>query len=348
MSQQTARHSSASFDFIAIGDTPYGASDGDTPAPEHLAQFDRLIAHVNTLRPAFTVHVGDIKAAKIKSADGTQKTPIPCTECYYAIIRGRFDRFQHPFIYTPGDNETIDCTGKPGLTAAQALKAVRRIFFADACTRPQAKALDLVSQSEAGKHEHREFRENLRWWQGGLLFVTVNVVGANDNRPDGKSGDKREHKRRSAAARAWLRQAFKLAERGGAPGLVVMMQADPFRRPGHKGSGSGFAKLMDALEAHLKHFRRPLLLVHGDGHCFCTDLPQDIPVPRVFRRWLTRVQVFGENAVHAVRVHVDPAAEGAAMFSIAPEPVPGNPRYEAKSYCPQYKGKYRRMCGYGG
>ena len=41
------------FGFIAIGDMPYNL-------PGDYAAFDRVIARINTLQPAFTIHVGDI------------------------------------------------------------------------------------------------------------------------------------------------------------------------------------------------------------------------------------------------------------------------------------------------
>jgi hypothetical protein len=335
------------FHFIAIGDMPYGLTDGQEPAPEYLAQFDRLIAFVNRRQPAFTVHLGDIKDGSIKLPDGTEKHHIPCTECYHRIIRQRFDRFTHPLVYTPGDNETSDCLSQDGLPPAQALQAVRQVFFDDILTRKQNRALGLVSQQQSAEPQFRPYVENLRWWRGAILFATLNVVGNNDNRPDGKSGAKEEHKARSAAARAWLEETFAQGLSGGASGMVLLMQADPWRPPGHKRSKSGYKKLLEALEAHLAGFDKPVLLVHGDGHCYCTELPGDIPLPKPVRRWLRRVQVFGENALHAVRIDVHPGATGSDMFRPTALEIPGNPNFDPQSHCPRYKGKYRKTCGYG-
>ena len=46
------------FSFVALGDQPYDL-------PDDGIKFDRLIAAVNKLKPAFTLHVGDIKSARI-------------------------------------------------------------------------------------------------------------------------------------------------------------------------------------------------------------------------------------------------------------------------------------------
>ncbi|MCH1922284.1 hypothetical protein L9G15_23045, partial [Shewanella sp. A3A] len=41
------------FTFVAIGDKPYYL-------PRDYARFEKLIAEINKVKPAFTVHVGDI------------------------------------------------------------------------------------------------------------------------------------------------------------------------------------------------------------------------------------------------------------------------------------------------
>ena len=47
--------SPAPFEFVAIGDMPY-------VLPKDYERFDRVIAAINTAKPAFTIHVGDIKS----------------------------------------------------------------------------------------------------------------------------------------------------------------------------------------------------------------------------------------------------------------------------------------------
>ena len=50
------------FSFVALGDMPY-------TLPGDIAKFDRLIAIVNKLKPAFTVHVGDTKSGATPCSD---------------------------------------------------------------------------------------------------------------------------------------------------------------------------------------------------------------------------------------------------------------------------------------
>ena len=50
------------FSFVALGDMPYSV-------PNDYARFDRLIAEINRLKPAFSVHVGDIKSGSSACTD---------------------------------------------------------------------------------------------------------------------------------------------------------------------------------------------------------------------------------------------------------------------------------------
>ena len=79
------------FDFVAMGDVPY-------LTPAHFTYFERLTARVNGIRPAFTIHVGDIKSGSSR-----------CDDALFHRMLGMFNAYEQPFIYTPGDNEWTDC-----------------------------------------------------------------------------------------------------------------------------------------------------------------------------------------------------------------------------------------------
>ena len=76
---------------MAIGDVPYNL-------PEDFERFERMITQINEAKPAFTIHVGDIKSGSV-----------PCSDEYYVKIKEYFDTFEEALIYTPGDNEWTDC-----------------------------------------------------------------------------------------------------------------------------------------------------------------------------------------------------------------------------------------------
>ncbi|NJN52373.1 MAG: hypothetical protein HC809_12075 [Gammaproteobacteria bacterium] len=78
------------FDFVALGDTAYRL-------PDDVPRYEALIDKINAAQPAFAIHVGDIWGANV------------CTSAEYERIRAQFARFTTPLIYTPGDNEWVDC-----------------------------------------------------------------------------------------------------------------------------------------------------------------------------------------------------------------------------------------------
>ena len=59
---------------------------------------------------------------------------------------------------------------------------------------------------------YARFRENVRWTYGGALFVTLHVIGSNNNLGRTPVMDA-EYAERTAANLAWMRQAFDLATR---------------------------------------------------------------------------------------------------------------------------------------
>ena len=102
------------FSFGVIGDVPYGAAE--------IAAFPGKVDRINAdpdLR--FTVHVGDTKSGSSL-----------CTDDYNTFIKGQFDRFAKPLVYTPGDNEWTDCH-RPAAgryNPLERLSAIRSTFFA--------------------------------------------------------------------------------------------------------------------------------------------------------------------------------------------------------------------------
>ncbi len=315
------RASAAPFEFMAIGDMPYGATDSVTPSPQDLQGFDRLIDAINRRVPAFTVHVGDIK-----------KGSAPCQRRYFEIIRVHFDRFADAMIYTPGDNEWTDCYRSPaGLQPQAALEAVRAVFFSDPRQSLGRRPLPLVTQGD--RAAYRAFVENARWQQGGVVFATLHVVGENDNLPDTAAGDIAEQTQRSAAARAWLAETFSLARQSGAPGVALFMQADPWQLPRGSGRESAYTGLLLALEREVAAFQGAVLLVHGDGHTYCINHP--LRVKGRVAGSFTRVQVFGDGAVHGVLVVVDPGTP--QVFFPSTFIVEGNPIRAEDSRCPEYR-----------
>ena len=202
------------FSFMVIGDVPYRV-------PQDFVRFDRLIAAVNATNPAFTFHVGDIKAANE-----------PCTDEYFRGIFNRFKKITGPLIYTPGDNEWTDChrerAGK--FNPRERLDKVREIFFAEPGRSLGATPMPIDSQSVVMPN-HARYVENGRFWRNGVLFVTVHVVGGNNGLEATELEAASEYFDRNKANVVWLDDSFKLARDQGAKAVVRRAPRQPLRYP---------------------------------------------------------------------------------------------------------------------
>ncbi|WP_139806821.1 hypothetical protein [Deinococcus hopiensis] len=82
---------------------------------------DALTGIISAMKPAFIIHVGEIKSGSA-----------PCTDENFATVRTEFAVFAGPPVYTHGDNGWTDChrgkAGKFGLL--ERLARVRAMFFA--------------------------------------------------------------------------------------------------------------------------------------------------------------------------------------------------------------------------
>ena len=108
------RHSDGqAFTFGVIGDIPYRDAE--------IAKFPSRIQDIHEDSALkFVTHVGDIK-------NGSSV----CSDAYFATIRSQFDTFTHPLVYTPGDNEWVDChrTNNGAYNPLERLDKLREVFF---------------------------------------------------------------------------------------------------------------------------------------------------------------------------------------------------------------------------
>lgn len=290
--------------FVALGDMPYQPDMIAGPA------YRQLISLINDARPAFSVHVGDFK-------DGYS----PCTDLTYASQAAYFQRFEGALVYTPGDNDWLDCQRR-GEDPLQRLQALRQRFFAGPQSLGQ-RPIDLQRQSDL-MPPFAAYRENQRWQQAGVLFATFHTVGPNNGSEAALPAVRLEAQVREAANAAWIRSAFALAQAQGAHALVLATQADalvpgdperPSARTIHPAFATSFGQTLLPLAAAAPF---PVLLIHGDSHHYKTDQPFNDAQGRPIRN-LWRLQVFGDPRMHAVRVQVlPPAASVAGGLRVGP------------------------------
>ncbi len=275
------------------------------------AAFARVIAEINRHVPAFTVHLGDTMASDEKA-----------TDALLMKRRADFDTFATALIYTPGDNEWTDTyTEKAGgYTPTERLARIRLMYFSEERSLGK-KTIPLVTQRR--EPEFADFVENARWSHGGVVFATVHVTGSSNNHSAAIPGAMEEWRARDAANAAWVRAAFAAAREVNAPGVALFFQAQPFQlNRAIGGYRAGFELFLKTVEAEARAFAKPVLLVHADEHRFRLESGMrfennSAPLPNV-----TRLETFGDAAMHAVLVTVDPAST--QVFLAAPLIVPGN------------------------
>jgi hypothetical protein len=311
------------FEIGLIGDLPYTAEDD--------AKFPHLMQAMNEANLAFVVHVGDIehdpRGYKVNKT-GT----MPCTDEAFAQRKALFHTSTHPFILTPGDNDWTDCRyAEPSLDPLERLTKLRAVFFQGDQSFGQ-RTLPLTRQST--DPQYATFRENVRWTYGEVLFVTLHIVGSNNNLGYTPENDA-EYAARTAANLVWLKQAFELAKRNAHKGIMILTQANPYfedhwgerrQRSLHIAPSdpkpTGYGDILKALEAEVLAFDKPVALVQGDTHYFRIDKPLFSTTKQRMIEHFTRVEVFGTPNVHWVRGIID--ANDPQVFTFKPEIVQKN------------------------
>lgn len=274
----------AGFTYAIIGDRPYGAAK--------LAELPSLIAQINN-DPAVSlvIHVGDIEAG---SRTG-------CLDSYFANIKTLFATFQDPLIYTPGDNEWVDCHQYlkfNGLnTPTERLQAVRTLFFP-----APGQTLGLNPRrvaTQASDPANSDYVENVTWTQSNVVFAVVDIQGSNNDlapwfldpatdMPANYLNYPTQADEFAARARAdsvWIAQAFDRATKTNARGVVLAFQADMWDPA--EPAWNGFDNLVVQIGTLAAAFGRPVLLLEGDSHVWRVDAPFTpgaviSPSPRLF------------------------------------------------------------------
>lgn len=244
------------FEFVALGDTAYNGAK-DEPV------YARLIERINQARPAFTVHVGDVWGAT------------DCQEPDHRRILDGFNRYDHPLIYTPGDNDWTDCVdpallaawarleegraqpgdepllagfrqvdtraNRSGRWALESLARIRQLYFGT--PRSLGQRTLALERQPAVSERHQQTVENARWQHAGVAFATVHVVGSMNGMSVSDPAAAAEAVSRNQANVAWIQSSFEWARRSGAPALVLAMHASFFEPAAPRGKTRGRAVL---------------------------------------------------------------------------------------------------------
>jgi len=288
------------------GDQPYGDAG--------LAALPAVIADINKQELKFTIFDGDIKSGSSL-----------CSDAQYTQAKATFSAIKWATIYTPGDNEWTDCDRKKAgfFDPNERLALIRNTFFATDKSQGQ-DALDVERQSA-------QFPENVRWNHDGVVFITVNVPGTDNNYPqfnaggapidaDGaltsvsgrpQNGDLAEYTARNDANLAWLESGFRYAQARHAKGIMIVQQADMWSPTDPTVHYADEKVLLAHLVAGAS---QSVVLVNGDTHVFSIDNPltdgSGAPVPN-----FQRVTTDGDVNHGWTKVNVTPNASTVFTFT---------------------------------
>ncbi|MFM7085159.1 MAG: hypothetical protein ACKOW3_09205, partial [Hyphomicrobium sp.] len=280
-------HKAAAADirFVALGDLPYGK---DTISGE---RYRKLIKAINFEQPSFSIHVGDIKSGSSL-----------CSDEEFVRQRAHFDLFTEAVIYTPGDNDWTDChrSSNGSYDPLERLEYLRKNFFFPDHSLGQ-KPLALKSQADL-MPEFKTYVENQLWMMGSVLFVTLHIVGSNNNFEARDPEAVSEYFDREKANIAWIKDAFRFAVAQKAEAVVFSFQGDVFESrsrwrdfPDHSGFCNSIGLTLLPLA---RDYSKPVLLVHGDNHRFQFDQPFSIDEKKL--RNVYRLVVPGDQDMRAV------------------------------------------------
>ena len=291
------------FSFVAIGDMPYGERAVVYP------KFTALIGAINAAAPDFTIHIGDFKSGSTLCSDEEFQNQL-----------NFMNSFQGALVFTPGDNEWTDCHRKNNgaFDPIERLGKLRTMFFANAKSLGM-KPMALERQADV-MPEFKTYVENVRFAKNGILFVTAHIVGSNNNFEVRDPKAVAEFQARDAVNVAWIKDSFNKAASSDIAGLVLAIQADPFdlanqftQYPTYSGFATSIGETFVPLA---RDSAKPVLFIHGDSHIFRVDQPFKEPKGKVIEN-ITRLEVFGEAQMHAVRVNVDPT-KGPGIWAFQP------------------------------
>jgi hypothetical protein len=323
-SQEERETQTARFEFALIGDMPYDA--------RHETEFANVMKEIDAAELAFVVHTGDFWWDGSAWTEQAGRHP-PCADETFQHRLGLAQSSRHPFIFVAGDNEWTDChRAKPRTyDPLERLTKLRQMFFQGDQSLGR-RTIRLTRQSEDTRYA--KFRENVRWTQGDVLFVTLHMIGSNNNLGRTPEMDV-EYAERTAANLAWMRQAFDLAMRGGSRAIMIIAQANPrfettwpayvqqrymlaglgIKSPETR-RATGFDEFLAALEKETLAFGKPVFYVHGDTHVFRVDKPLFGSASRRTIENFTRVETIGYPDTHWVRATVDPKDPNVSSFRL--------------------------------
>lgn len=250
--------------FVVIGDMPYTDTEYAL-----LEQPDGSIAKaIRTLNPPLLIHLGDFKKGRLSCSD--------------ELLQDRYRQIAqlnpHKIVYTPGDNEWVDCdrfTFSVRYDELERLSFLRQLFFHQ--DRRQ------LTKNIPGLIRQEGFIENALWKSNQVVFATLHVPGTNNGRKEILRSNRQdalnEADYRDQSNGKWVQRLFTTAE--SALAIVIALHADIFNFDHEKPACTienrtdcdGYRKLRDLIKSKAAQFNKPVLVIHGDSQAYCLHQP---------------------------------------------------------------------------
>lgn len=259
--------------FVVIGDMPYTDTEYAL-----LEQPDGAIAKtIRTLNPPLLIHLGDFKQSRLSCSD----------ELFQDRYRQIAQLNPHKIVYTPGDNEWVDCdrfTFSARYDELERLSFLRQLFFHQDQYQLTKDIPDLIRQEG--------FIENALWESNQVVFATLHVPGTNNGRKEILRSNLQdalnEADYRDQSNEKWLQRLFIAAE--SAPAIVIALHADIFNfdheKPActieNRTNCDGYRKLRDLIKSKVTQINKPTLVIHGDSLAYCLQQPYT-SIPNLWR-----------------------------------------------------------------
>ena len=207
----------------------------------------------------FVVHVGDIK-----------KGSVPCEDNVYKDVNTILKKIKVPTFIILGDNEYNDCDNPQ-----QALELWKTYFlkFNENWNFPYT----ITNQNNR--------TENFNWIQDKVLFIGLNIVGSSVH-------DEDEWQIRLTDNGNWVKQLLEI-HKTNIDATVIFGHANMIEAGSEK-----FESFTNLFRAAAANFKKPILLINGDGHFWINNKPWD-------EKNITRVQINGGDDALKVTINTD-------------------------------------------
>ena len=257
------------------------------------------LLNLNMENSSLIVHVGDMLNAWS-----------PCTDSNTDYQGDLMNNLNIPVLYTPGDNEWRDCINpeKGDTYNLERLAYIRETFFSNNKTlgrNPYA----LENQRIRG------YPENSRLIKKNIAFITAHVIGTENNFDPFSKENTLEYLQRDAANIDWITESFErykdassyvvvihnnifnskkiplfFIQKFGSPDLQTLeVEINPYE------------KFTSSLLELSNKYKKPVLVLHGNGHKFRSFKPMESKFP-----FLHVIQNFGYPDVKAIEIEINP------------------------------------------